>query len=61
MPVEVNHPRDWNRLAADDLGSLLDGIGLYLNQPKLAIICKECKYALQPSGDGISKHLGEKH
>jgi hypothetical protein len=31
------------------------------NKPEPAIICKECKYALQPSGERILEHLEEKH
>lgn len=39
----------------------LESLELYLNRPELAIICMRCKYALQPNGDRIARHLWEKH
>ncbi len=39
----------------------LAGLGLYFNQPELAIICIQCGYAIKPDGDRVSRHLGEKH
>lgn len=44
-----------------DLTHKLHRLGLILNQPEPALICRQCKYALQPSGLRVSKHLAEKH
>lgn len=54
-------PATKNTLFSKDSNSYLESLGLYLNKPEPAIICQQCKYALKPSGDCISKHLGEKH
>ena len=47
--------------AEADWEQRLSILGLHLNHPELVIICRECKYALQASGECVSKHLGEKH
>ena len=44
-----------------DLTRKLHGLGLVLNRPKPAIICIRCKFALQPSGASVSRHIAEKH
>jgi hypothetical protein len=44
-----------------DPEGLLASLGLCLNKPESVIICIRCKYALIPSGEGVSKHLGNKH
>lgn len=36
-------------------------LGLYLNEPELAILCVECGFALKADSDRVSRHLGEKH
>lgn len=41
--------------------SRLKSLELYLSRPELAIVCMRCKYALQPKGDRVSRHLWEKH
>jgi hypothetical protein len=44
-----------------DLAHKLHELGLMVNRPEPALICRQCKYALQPSGIRVSKHLAEKH
>lgn len=39
----------------------LNALGLSFHRPERAIICRRCGYALQPSGETVSKHLGTKH
>ncbi|KAK2005545.1 hypothetical protein LZ32DRAFT_597022, partial [Colletotrichum eremochloae] len=39
----------------------LDALGLCLNTPELALICRPCGYALKPFGERVSRHLAEKH
>lgn len=53
--------RNWKRLDLDHLDRKLATLGLYRNAPELAIICRQCKYALKPSAGAVSKHLWEKH
>lgn len=36
-------------------------LGLYYNEPELAILCTRCGFALKRDGDRVSRHLGEKH
>ena len=45
----------------EDLSCKLHRLGLILNRPEPALICWQCKYALQPNGTRVSKHLAEKH
>ena len=44
-----------------DAGTQLATIGLYWDREAAVIICTSCQYALQPKGDRVSRHLGEKH
>jgi hypothetical protein len=44
-----------------DLARKLHGLGLVLNRPEPAIICIRCKFALQPSGASVSRHIADKH
>jgi hypothetical protein len=39
----------------------LEELGLYLNEPEPAVICRHCRYALQPAVRAVSSHLQEKH
>lgn len=39
----------------------LEALGLHLNRPEPAILCRTCGFALTPGGDRVSRHLGEKH
>lgn len=39
----------------------LAALGLHLNRPEPALICLQCRYALQTSGDAVTKHLWERH
>jgi hypothetical protein len=47
-------------LSAEQL-SYLTRLGLYYNEPELAIIYVICGFAIKPGGDRVSRHLGEKH
>lgn len=51
----------WTQLPNDEIRLRLDSIGLVLSESDRILICKHCKYALQPSGQTVSKHLWEKH
>lgn len=44
-----------------DSESQLAAIGLHWDQNAAVIICTNCKYALQPRGERVSRHLGERH
>lgn len=44
-----------------DLARKLHGLGLVLNRPEPAIICIRCKFALQPNGTSVSRHIADKH
>ena len=57
----ANHDQDWSSLGPVEIGQRLASLGLYLNRPEPTLICQLCKYSLQPSGEGVSKHLGNKH
>jgi hypothetical protein len=62
MPaLSTNTTQKWENLDPEDMDSRLATLGLCLNKPESAIICMRCKYALNPSAVGISKHLWEKH
>ncbi|KAK6221466.1 hypothetical protein QIS74_04759 [Colletotrichum tabaci] len=39
----------------------LNALGLCLNTPEPALICRLCGYALKPFGERASRHLAEKH
>lgn len=43
----------------NDLPKRLETLGLHLNTPERAIICRSYRYALQPSG--VTQHLADKH
>jgi hypothetical protein len=58
-PAQSKHA--WTFMNENDLVQKLQKLGLTLNHPEPALICNECKYALQPSGIRVSKHLAEKH
>ena len=45
----------------DEDAAKLASWGLNLNAPEPVLICITCRYALQPSGDTVNKHLWEKH
>jgi hypothetical protein len=51
----------WTQLPRDESRRRLDSIGLVLSESDRILICKHCRYALQPSGQTVSKHLWEKH
>ena len=53
--------REWAGLSAQDIETKLTILGLYINTPERAVICRKCQYALQPAGDAVTRHLGEKH
>lgn len=45
----------------EDLETRLRALDVHINAPEPALICCRCKYALQSSRDGVSKHLWERH
>jgi hypothetical protein len=51
----------WSLMNEKDLAHKLHKLGLIVNRPEPALICRECRYALQPSGIRVSKHLAENH
>lgn len=53
--------RAWNVLPERDVDSKFLALGLHLDKDAGAIICLECKYALQTRGERVSRHLGDKH
>jgi hypothetical protein len=52
---------DWGALSPEQMHRRLSQLGLVLCENDRIVICKHCKYALQPSGQTVSKHLWEKH
>jgi hypothetical protein len=48
-------------MSDNDVALKLEKLGLILNYPEPALICSRCKYALQPRGVRVSRHLAEKH
>jgi hypothetical protein len=48
-------------LSASGLAARLTALGLYYSPVERVLICIQCKYALQPSADAASRHLGAKH
>jgi hypothetical protein len=52
---------DWGALSPEQMHQRLSQLGLILCENDKIVICKHCKYALQPSGQTVSKHLWEKH
>lgn len=59
--TRVHSRHAWSLMNESDLTQKLCRLGLVLNRPEPALICRQCKYALQPSGIRVSKHLAEKH
>ncbi|KAM0722086.1 hypothetical protein Q7P37_003012 [Cladosporium fusiforme] len=59
--TRVHGSHAWSMMNQNDLTQKLHRLGLILNEPEPALICQQCKYALQPSGIRVSKHLAEKH
>jgi hypothetical protein len=51
----------WSDLSKIGVSRRLRGIDLVLCESDEVLICIRCKYALQPSGETVSKHLWEKH
>jgi hypothetical protein len=50
--------RSWKSLPLEQAERRLEALGVYYNQPEQALICTRCRYALKPSGETVSKHLG---
>lgn len=65
MPVSSvgmnGRSRNWKTLPQAHLDRKLTTLGLHLDRTERVIICIQCKYSLQPSGEAVSKHLWEKH
>jgi hypothetical protein len=45
------------RFDALEIRTKLKALNLHLNTPEPLIICRVCKYALQPTGRRVLKHL----
>ncbi|SCV61253.1 uncharacterized protein FFFS_15822 [Fusarium fujikuroi] len=54
------YTRLYSQLSSSELAKL-DRLGLHLNSPEPAIICKQCAYAITADRDRVSRHLGEIH
>lgn len=52
---------DWAAMSPDQMHNPLSQLGLVFYENDKIVICIHCKYALQPSGQTVSKHLVEKH
>jgi hypothetical protein len=57
--LQIRHA--WSFISENDIALNLEKLGLTLNHPESALICSRCKYALQSSGVGVSRHLAERH
>jgi hypothetical protein len=59
VPYPDLPPRGWKSL--EELNKQLEPLGLYLNSPEPAILCRTCKYALKPDGKSntITRHLSK--
>lgn len=57
-PKNVNA---WLDLSPAEVHQRLADLGLVLCEDDRLIVCNHCKYALQPSGQTVSKHLWEVH
>jgi hypothetical protein len=57
----LHHPDAWSDLLKSGVNRRLLGMGLVLCESDGVLICSQCKYALQPSGETASKHFWEKH
>jgi hypothetical protein len=65
MEIVQSRPRPkscaWDGLNPDQRLQRLDALHLHINSPEPALICRVCAYALQTTGDRVTKHLWEKH
>jgi hypothetical protein len=52
---------DWGTLGPAAIDSGLADLNLSFDRDNKAVICTRCKYALQPSGQTVSKHLWERY
>ncbi|EAQ90199.1 hypothetical protein CHGG_06818 [Chaetomium globosum CBS 148.51] len=52
---------DWCFLQEEERNRRLAAIGLVLNVPEPALLCRPCGYALQPNGNCVTRHLADKH
>jgi hypothetical protein len=57
----IHNRHAWSLMNEKDLVDKLHKLGLIVNRPEPALICRQCRYALQLSGIRVSKHLAEKH
>ncbi|KAK4119434.1 hypothetical protein N657DRAFT_626687, partial [Parathielavia appendiculata] len=51
----------WSHLQEEERDRRLAAVGLVVNTPERALICRPCGYALQPNGDCVTRHLADKH
>jgi hypothetical protein len=51
----------WTHLPDEEVCRRLSSTGLALYESDRVLLCTRYKYALQPSGQTVSKHLWEKH
>jgi hypothetical protein len=51
----------WSLMNEKDLAHKLHKLGLIVNRLEPALICRQCRYALQLSSIRVSKHLAKKH
>jgi hypothetical protein len=49
--------KDWGALDPVAIDSGLANSDLLLDRENKAVLCTPCRYALQPSGQTVSKHL----
>jgi hypothetical protein len=59
--ISVHSTHAWSLMNEKDLTHKLHRLGLILNRPEPALICRQCSDALQPNGIRLSKHLAEKY
>jgi hypothetical protein len=53
--------KDWDALDPIAIDSWLANLYSFIDRDNKAVICTRCRYALQPSGQTVSKHLWERH
>ena len=58
--VHLQNSHAWSFMSENDVARKLEKLGLILNRHEPALICSRCKYALQPSGVRVSRHLAER-
>jgi hypothetical protein len=56
-----NNTELWTHLSQEEVIRRLESIGLVLCRVDSVLVCINCKYALQPSGHTVSRHLWERH